>query len=439
MLEHNGEIFNAYRYATTVDRSVTGVHICQELTDNSIQYDANEVWVIVDSFNNRIVTADTGTGIPEEIFCDNYHTFHNEPKDASGISMAGLGSKLFYKLSDTRITLTKHNGNAYYSIWRFTTQEEFANPTMDYFDGENIPESLQDHEDIVKQFFQCESNCTFTILPEIKTWGKYGTSSGRFYNTLQNHYAERYGHFLKSHPLNLVVSYVDSNDKREWHRIPTADIFNKVSYSSATNAAGNIEVRSWIVNPTLEQSKLSKCGINVYRNDVKALTTGFLNIGQRKKRGKTISIIKASPLDYKSIRQAVFFKSESDDDFVINHIKTQIEFGDEIEQLCATEFKKIVNQYETQRSVAHESKVTETIEESSDLTFAIEELADAVAWQSSGGQITINKASKVYDTIEAMSEDGIDLIKSILASIPSRQVNHLGKHLETNLGVTSVQ
>ena len=96
MLEHNGTIFNAHRYATTVDRSVTGVHICQELTDNSIQYGSTETSIIVDSRNNRIIAADTGTGIPEDIFCDNFHTFHNEPKDASGISMAGLGSKLFY-------------------------------------------------------------------------------------------------------------------------------------------------------------------------------------------------------------------------------------------------------------------------------------------------------------------------------------------------------
>ena len=72
MLEHNGTIFNAHRYAITVDRSVTGVHVLQELTDNSIQYNSDETWVIVDSFKNRVITADTGTGIPKDIFQNNY-------------------------------------------------------------------------------------------------------------------------------------------------------------------------------------------------------------------------------------------------------------------------------------------------------------------------------------------------------------------------------
>ena len=93
MLKHNGELINAYNYATTVHRSVSALHTLQELTDNSIQYKSDETGVIIDSFKNRVIAMDTGTGIPIDIFCDNYHTFHNTPKDTTGISMAGLGSK----------------------------------------------------------------------------------------------------------------------------------------------------------------------------------------------------------------------------------------------------------------------------------------------------------------------------------------------------------
>jgi len=438
MLKHNGTIFNAHRYATTVDRSVSGVHVIQEYTDNSIQYGSKEVMVIVDSHKNQIITMDIGTGIAKDIFCTNYHTFHNEPKDTSGISMAGLGSKLFYKLSDTRVTITRHNGTYYYSTWDFSSKESFAKPVIDYLDTDNIPEELRDHEDIIKRFVSIDHDGTTTILPNIKTWGKYGTSSLRFFNALREYYANRYGHFLHTNKLTMAVSYVDNKDKREWFKISSANIFNSTSYNSAFNKAGNIEVRSWIVEPNKEQAKLTKCGINIYRNDVKAVTNHFLKIGQRKKKGQSISVVKAAPHDHKSIRQIVFFNSESDDEFVINHIKTQIEFGDEIEQLCASEFTKIVEQYEKQQQEAQQEKVAEAIEEDTSLVFTIEELAAKTAWKMANGQISFNKSSKVYSTIESLPTDGIDLIKSLLASIPSRQVNQLGKTLENNIGGDNV-
>ena len=164
-----------------------------------------------------------------------------------------------------------------------------------------------------------------------------------------------------------------------------------------------------------------------------------MNIGQRKKKGQTISIIKASPLNYKSIRQAVFFTSESDDDFVINHIKTQIEFGDEIEQLCATEFQKIVQEYEDQRTQAQQTKMSESITEQDNLVFTIEDMAINTAWKLADGQISFNKSSKVYNTIENLSEDGIDLFKRLLTIIPQRQINQVGKQLETTFGGYNVQ
>ena len=437
MLEHNGTIFNAHRYATTVDRSVTGVHICQELTDNSIQYGSTETSIIVDSRNNRIIAADTGTGIPEDIFCDNFHTFHNEPKDASGISMAGLGSKLFYGLSDIRIALTKHNGVAYYSVWDFTSHETINNPIIDYFDKEDPPDELIPHMDLVGRFMSIESG-TMIILPNIKTWGKYKTSAGRFYHALKTHYVERYGHYLKENGVNMATSFVPEKGLITWDHIKPADIFEDTKYNSVTDKSGKIEVRSWIVDANSEQSKLTKFGINIYRNNVKASTSGFLNIGQRKKKGQTISIVKASPLDYKSIRQAVFFKSDSDDVFKINHIKTQVTLGDEVEQLCATEFQKIVQEYERLRSEKQESKVSESFEDNR-TTFSISELAESTAWKIANGEFSFNKASGVYKTIESLPEDGIDLIKNILTSMSPNQVNKLGVQLETTLGGNSVQ
>ena len=64
MLKHSGQLINAYNYATTVDRSVSALHTLQEVTDNSIQYDSSETGIIVDAFKNRVITMDTGTGIP---------------------------------------------------------------------------------------------------------------------------------------------------------------------------------------------------------------------------------------------------------------------------------------------------------------------------------------------------------------------------------------
>ena len=55
------------------------------------------------------------------------------------------------------------------------------------------------------------------------------------------------------------------------------------------------------------------------------------------------------------------------------------------------------------------------------------------------GQISFNKSSKVYNTIENLSEDGIDLFKRLLTIIPQRQINQVGKQLETTFGGYSVQ
>ena len=439
MLKHSGQLINAYNYAKTVHRSVSALHTLQELTDNSIQYKSDETGIIIDSFKNRVIAMDTGTGIPIDIFCDNYHTFHNTPKDVTGISMAGLGSKLFYKLSDTRITLTRHKGEAYYSIWSFDTIESFNNPTMAFLDPDDMPELLREHKDIVRRFVALGVDCTFTILPDIRSWGKHRNSSEKFYNALKDHYEDRYGHFLKKNQINMVVSYVNDKDQREWYRIKYADVSNSGKYNSVLDKSGQIEIRSWIVNPHSEQAKLTKSGINIYRNDIKAVTTEYKNIGKRKKKGRSVSVVRAEPRDYKSIRQAIFFKSESDDKFTINHIKTQVEFEDfDIEVLCAKEFQKITEEYEKQRTQHQQQKLSDS-DESSETTFAIADLVTKTAWKITDGEISFNKSSAIYKTIESMPEDGIDLIKNILTSLTPRQINKLGVELETTTGGKNVQ
>ena len=112
--------------------------------------------------------------------------------------------------------------------------------------------------------------------------------------------------------------------------------------------------------------------------------------------------------------------------------------GDEVEQLCATEFQKIVQEYERLRSEKQESKVSESFEDNR-TTFSISELAESTAWKIANGEFSFNKSSGVYKTIESLPEDGIDLIKNILTSMSPNQVNKLGVQLETTLGGNSVQ
>ena len=421
------EVVDSYRYIKTFEGSVSGVNVLHELIDNSIQYNSTEVTTIIDTHAKRIIHYDNGKGITTEIFCDCYHTIHREPHDLTNISSFGVGSKIFPKLSPVRITLTRNNDGCFYSVWSVASKEEFHNPVIDFLiDGEEIPEVLSGHDDIVKNFLKDGSIGTCTILPNIEKWGKY-KSSKNFFNAVQKSSQQRYQLFLnENNQVDIALGFVDKDDNREWLKIKKEDLFLALDYSSAYDSTGCVEVRTW----TVENDRRLKQGINVYRNNVRITALGFLKKGSRK------PVVEVHGNDHKNIRQAVFFKSESDNLFTINPFKTQVELSCEIEEICASEFSKKVSEWETEKRLERQTTLTTPVVlEKTETDFSVATLKSGIAWKVKDNQITLNETSEVYNVLESASEGAMKLFKATLAEVLAmgftpQKINKLGHSLE---------
>ena len=110
---------DSFRCIHAYDRLVNATQVAQECCDNSLQYGTTQLGAIVDSKNNRLVMIDNGDGMDLNTFLGSYHEIHGAPGNTNGISTFGVGSKIFVKLSNTRITLTRDKaaGEMYYSVW----------------------------------------------------------------------------------------------------------------------------------------------------------------------------------------------------------------------------------------------------------------------------------------------------------------------------------
>jgi len=177
---------NEYRCMISYKRLVNSQQVIQECCDNSLQYGSSQVGVVIDAKDSRVIIYDNGDGMDLDTFLGPYHEIHAQPDVDNYISAFGVGSKIFPKLSNARITLTrdKMTGDIYYSIWDVSSQANFENIICDILDVNEIPHVLQFHKDTVKQFLGDKNLGTATILPEITKWGKY-SSAKTFRNAIE--------------------------------------------------------------------------------------------------------------------------------------------------------------------------------------------------------------------------------------------------------------
>jgi hypothetical protein len=325
---------DGYRLIHSYKQQATAQRVPQELTDNSIQYKSKNIEVIFDSLRNRIAHFDDGDGIALEVIEDSYHTICAKPSTLDGISHFGVGSKIFPRISDCRITLSRYEGMECYSVWDVSTENGFNEPEYDFLDPEEIPTILEPHRDLVEKFIENKEFGTCIILENIRDL----PSIPRVFNIgLQADYHNRYHHYLHTNEgLKVSMCYIDSTDKRRWTEIRSLDILTGHNVSSVCDDTGKITIHTWKAS----RSTINSDYLCVFRNGVKVEERKHYKVGVT---GNPIHKFKKNAI-HNLINQVILYNSDSDKMIGINTIKTKVFLPDDIKKLAAKEFSKLERQ-----------------------------------------------------------------------------------------------
>ena len=325
---------DGFRLIHSYKQQGTAQRVVQELTDNSIQYNSKNIEVIVDSLRNRVAHFDDGDGIKPEIMETSYHTLFRKPSTQAGISCFGVGSKIFAKISDCRITLSRYEDVEYYSIWDISTENGFNNPEYDFLDPEEIPTILEPHRDLVEKFIENKEFGTCIILENIRDLPSIPSV---FNISLQTDYHNRYHHYLHTNEhAKISMCYVNSTDKRMWREIQSLDILRGQNVSSVQDNTGKVTIHTWKSG----RSTVNSDYLCVFRNEVKIEERKHYKVGVT---GNPIHKFKKSAI-HNQINQVILYNSDSDEMIGINAIKTKVFLPDNIKKLAAKEFSKLERQ-----------------------------------------------------------------------------------------------
>ena len=403
-----------------------------ETTDNSSQYGATKVHIVINEKEKCLIVEDNGNGFSSDESFLSFHKPYAVPIEA-GISKYGIGGKIFKTLADVRITFSISNDSytskktCRFSLWDTKDQVSTENPfAISWPHKDKIPSevlSVLDQYTAVLSSIQklCSKNKTGTIVSLVEIddarFGIFKTYSN-MYAKVKRHMFERYHLLIHREQKEIVVNYINgkgavqSSTVEGWN--PMSHLDRNLNKRVRISRHRSAEINTWVTDQPGTR-KITR-GLWVYRNNILISIEAFLKRSGRNQH----DVVEIDPTKrmyrLNTERQTLILHSDADEEYRVSETKDSVTIPQGVKCIIADQFDIAVKLVEQNRA----SKTKTAIEASKSVSMAVPSFSAKnidQSWIKTDSGFQLVQDSIFHNKLKSMNKEQINTHMTILESM----------------------